>query len=123
MSRPSVAGLVRCMAAGAAGLVVLAGCGGGAGAQAPAAPAVAASPAILRIYETTCKSCHAVPASGAPQAFDAKAWAARVAQGRQVLIEHAIDGYKGMPPMGMCPQCSEEDFTALIEYMSGSRLH
>jgi cytochrome c5 len=89
---------------------------------APTAATVAASPAVQKLYDTSCKSCHAVPASGAPQTGDAKAWAPRVAQGLDTLLDHAINGYKGMPPMGMCPQCSEDDFTALIEYMSGRKL-
>ena len=110
--------------------LALAACGNGgssstAVASAPAAaaaPAAAPSPAIQKIYDTTCKSCHAVPASGAPQFGDAKAWAPRLAQGKDTLIQHAIDGFKGMPPMGMCPQCSEDDFAALISYMSGTQL-
>ena len=93
-------------------------------AAAPAAVAVtSADPAIQKIFDTTCKSCHGVPASGAPQAGDSKAWAPRVAQGKDALIDHAINGFKGMPPMGMCPQCSEKDFTALIEMMSGAKLN
>ena len=38
------------------------------------------------------------------------------------LLDHTIDGYKAMPPMGMCMDCSEEQFIALIEYMTGSTL-
>ena len=90
---------------------------------APATMAVtSADPAVQKIYDTTCKSCHGVPASGAPQAGDKAAWAPRVAQGKDVVIDHAINGFKGMPPMGMCPQCSEKDFTALVEMMSGATL-
>lgn len=87
-----------------------------------AAPAVAAAPATLKIYEQTCRNCHSNPASGAPQTGDAKAWAPRLAQGRETLLDHSINGYKGMPPMGTCTQCAEQDFAALIEYMSGSQL-
>jgi cytochrome c5 len=105
--------------------LALAACGSGEAPQsaaAPAAPAAAAAPAVLNTYEHTCRNCHSVPASGAPQLADAKAWAPRLAQGRETLLDHAINGYKAMPPMGTCTACSEQDFTALIEYMSGSQL-
>lgn len=93
-------------------------------AAAPAAttPAATATPATLKIYNTTCHTCHSSPASGAPQLGDSKAWAPRIAQGKDTVIDHAINGYKGMPPMGMCMQCTEDDFIALTEYMSGAKL-
>jgi cytochrome c5 len=106
----------------------LAACGGDKSEPAPAASAEAAalappaSPAIEKLYNQTCHNCHTVPASGAPQAGDKVAWAPRVAQGREVLIDHSINGFRSMPPMGTCTQCSEDDFVALIEYMSGAKL-
>ncbi|KFF33545.1 cytochrome C [Pseudomonas aeruginosa VRFPA01] len=51
----------------------------------------------------------------------AAAWAPRLAQGMDTLLDHSINGYKGMPPMGMCMQCSEEQFRALIEFMSAAQ--
>jgi cytochrome c5 len=114
--------------------LALAGCGQQSGGSVstsgtPAAETTSAnpapaptSPAIQKIYDTTCKTCHSKPESGAPQAGDAKAWAPRLAQGKSVLIDHAVNGFQKMPPMGMCMQCSEDDFAALIEYMSGSKL-
>ncbi|MFS1287711.1 c-type cytochrome [Pseudomonas piscis] len=78
-----------------------------------------ADPDLARIYDSSCKLCHANPASGAPLAGDAKAWAPRLAQGADTLLDHSINGYQGMPPMGQCMQCSEEQFLALISFMSG----
>lgn len=101
--------------------LLLAACGNGGG-SAPAAAPPPASPAVQKIYDSTCHSCHGVPASGAPQAGDAKAWAPRIAQGRDTLLNHVINGYKGMPPMGLCMQCSEDDFVAVTEWMSGGKL-
>ena len=112
----------------AASMLLLAACGSGqegkaaAPAAAPAPPPVAASPAIQKIYDSTCSNCHGKPASGAPQLGDAKAWAPRVAQGREVVLGHIINGYKGMPPMGMCMQCAEDDFVAVTEYMASDKL-
>ena len=105
--------------------VVLCACGGSeppATAVAAPAPAAAVTPAVLNTFEHTCRNCHSVPASGAPQAGDAKAWAPRLAQGREILLDHSINGYRAMPPMGTCTACSEQDFAALIEYMSGAQL-
>lgn len=84
--------------------------------------AQAADADIEAIYERSCKACHSTPASGAPQTGDTEAWKPRIAQGIDMLLDHTIDGYKAMPPMGMCMDCSEEQFLALIEYMSGSKL-
>ena len=86
------------------------------------ATSVAADAEIEAIYERSCKACHSTPASGAPQTGDAEAWAPRLEQGADALLDHTIDGYKAMPPMGMCMDCSEEQFIALIEYMTGSTL-
>ncbi|MEY9335466.1 cytochrome c5 [Pseudomonas protegens] len=78
-----------------------------------------ADPALAQVYASSCQLCHANPASGAPLAGDAKAWAPRLAQGADTLLDHSINGYQGMPPMGQCMQCSEEQFLALISFMSG----
>ena len=106
-------------------LLLLAACGSGQDskpAAAAAAPPPAASPAIQKIYATTCSNCHGKPGTGAPQTGDIQGWAPRVAQGREIVLTHIINGYKGMPPMGMCMQCSEDDFVAVAEYMSGAKL-
>lgn len=87
-------------------------------AQAP--PALAAE--LQPIYARSCATCHANPASGAPLAGDRGAWAPRMGKGREMLLEHTINGFNGMPPMGACADCSEEQYAALIGYMSGTRL-
>jgi cytochrome c5 len=37
-----------------------------------------------------------------------------------LLVDHAIDGYKGMPPLGSCMDCTEAEFAALIRMMAGA---
>ena len=101
------------------------GCGPSASPQDAAAVAAAATAApadarLAKLYAQTCKACHAAAGSGAPLALDKAAWSARLAQGDKTLLEHAINGYKGMPPMGSCPDCSETEFSALIRFMSGT---
>ena len=88
----------------------------------PAAPVAALQvddPVLRRTYESSCKNCHGVAGTGAPISGDIDAWAPRLAKGMDTLLDHSIDGFNSMPPMGMCPQCSEDDFVALIELMAG----
>ncbi len=106
-------------------LLLLSACGrepAAAKTSASSANAMPADPALAALYGASCKNCHANPASGAPLSGDAKAWAPRIAQGADTLLDHSINGFQGMPPMGMCMQCSEEEFVALISFMSGTRL-
>ena len=103
--------------------VMLAACGKNQDSP-PAAPASAAAnlrpadAALASVYDQSCKACHATPASGAPQTGDRAAWAPRLAQGMDTLLEHTVSGYKGMPPLGSCGDCSEDEFAALIRFMS-----
>ena len=60
--------------------------------------------------------------TGAPQVGDAAAWAPRLAQGDAVLLDHTFNGFKSMPPMGACMDCTEPQYRALIEYMAGTAL-
>lgn len=106
--------------------LVLAACGGEAtnSVAAPTSALSAASlsdPALKKTFESSCAICHNSATTGAPMTGDAVAWQPRVAQGLDTLLDHTIDGYKAMPPMGMCPQCSEDDFVAFIEHMSATR--
>lgn len=68
-------------------------------------------------YRRFCFSCHASGAAGAPRVGQASAWEPRVAQGMDMLLNHTIEGMPGMPPRGMCRQCSDEDLRDAINYM------
>jgi cytochrome c5 len=106
--------------------LVLYGCGEAANEIAVAGDDVAAraeslmpeDASLASLYEDTCFSCHSVADSGAPLTGDTDAWDARLEQGMDVLLDHTIDGFGGMPPLGSCMDCSGEDFEALIEFMS-----
>lgn len=103
--------------------MALTACGGGTPAPtAPTTPAAPATAATLKLYGQTCQTCHGVSGTGAPKTGDVKAWSGRLYKGRETLLNNSINGYRSMPPMGGCMQCTEEDFAALIEYMSGSQL-
>jgi len=71
------------------------------------------------IYDTKCFVCHATGVANAPKLGDAAAWAPRIAQGMDVLMQSAIDGKNNvMPPRGTCMECSDDDLKAAIEYMT-----
>ncbi|MHB2247779.1 c-type cytochrome [Pseudomonas fitomaticsae] len=79
-------------------------------------------PALAQIYANSCQLCHANPAANAPLTGDRKAWEPRIQQGADTLLDHAINGYNGMPPMGQCVECSEEQFLQLIGFMADQPL-
>ena len=84
-----------------------------------ATAAVPSDPGLAKLYAQTCKACHTHPGSGAPQSGDKAAWQPRVAQGMAALVDHTVNGYKGMPPLGTCMDCGEKEFEALIRFMAG----
>ena len=96
------------------------------------AAAVVASSAFLTVslpahadgqatYESSCQVCHAAGVAGAPKLGDKEAWAARIEQGVDVLVGHAINGFQGqagyMPPKGGNMSLSDDDVKAAVEYM------
>lgn len=102
---------------------LLAGCGEqDAQARVADAQALPADAALAQLYASSCRQCHANPAAGAPLTGDALAWEPRVAKGMDTLLEHSINGFQNMPPMGLCMQCSEAQFRALIDFMAAPAL-
>jgi len=75
-------------------------------------------PALSQIYQRSCISCHTSLSSTAPIVGFSPAWKPRLAQGMTVLVQHAREGYKAMPPKGFCSDCSDQDLQKLIEFMS-----
>lgn len=100
----------------ACGLVAC-GEGGGPGQQAANIPPLEGR--LNEIWTASCGNCHTSRMSGAPRLGDAAAWAPIIAQGMDTMLEHTINGYRKMPPLGLCSVCTEEEFVALISWMSG----
>jgi cytochrome c5 len=69
------------------------------------------------IYNTKCSVCHASGVAGAPKFGDKEAWAPRIAQGMETLMQHATNGLRAMPPKGTCMDCTDEQLKAAVEYM------
>ncbi len=70
------------------------------------------------VYQESCAACHGRGAAGAPKLGDKKAWRPLVAQGSGTLLQHALHGYKGMPPRGACANCSDNEIKAAVEYLA-----
>lgn len=67
-------------------------------------------------YTASCFACHGTGAAGAPKTGDKGAWKKRITQGMDTLVDHAINGFKGMPPRGGS-SLSDEAVEAVVKYM------
>ncbi len=75
-----------------------------------------------QVYNAACNACHGTGAGGAPVVGDADAWASRIAQGTDVLNDHAINGFSGeamtpMLPKGGRPDLSDQEVYDAVAYM------
>jgi len=72
-------------------------------------------------YNSACSACHNQGVAGAPKFGDGGAWNQRVAQGKDVLYEHALSGYQGkvgyMPPKGGNASLSDVHVKAAVDYI------
>ena len=97
-----------------------------------APPAAAAAEAVTaaadltgeQAYNQACVACHGAGVAGAPKYGDKAAWAPRIAQGANVLYDHAIKGYQGkagvMPAKGGNAALSDDEVRAAVDYMVGA---
>ncbi len=70
-----------------------------------------------KVYGTFCIACHASGVNGAPKSGNADDWAPRIAQGKDVLVKHALEGFNAMPAKGTCMDCSDDEIIAAIDHM------
>jgi cytochrome c5 len=69
------------------------------------------------VYGTFCIACHSSGVGGAPITGNADNWAPRIAQGKDVMIGHAINGFNAMPARGACMDCTDDEIIAAIDHM------
>ena len=69
------------------------------------------------VYDTACTTCHAIALAGAPRFGDRLSWGERANEDLDHLVETVTNGLGGMPPMGMCMDCSQEELTDAVQYM------
>lgn len=102
---------------------------GDASLAAAAASAAAPQPVATvlsgpQVFNQACYQCHAAGAviPGAPIVGDAALWGPRVAQGLEVLYDHAINGFQGtasvpMPAKGGRLDLSDGEIRSAVDYM------
>lgn len=69
------------------------------------------------VFKATCVACHGTGAAGAPKLGDAAAWSARIAQGYDKLLQHAIHGLNAMPAKGGNPDLDDVEVARAMVYM------
>lgn len=74
------------------------------------------------IWIENCKGCHAYGTAGAPIPMMADEWRNRVSKPREILYEHAINGFFGpddtmMPERGGNPDLSDDQVKLAVDYM------
>lgn len=69
------------------------------------------------VYDSACTTCHGIGVAGAPKLGHPEDWAPRLAKGIETLYTHAIDGFNGMPAMGLCGTCSQDEIKAAVDHI------
>jgi len=89
--------------------------------EAVAVEPVATSLTGPQVYNEACIICHGGGIGGAPIVADAAAWVDRIAQGPDLLYDHAINGYTGaagfMPQKGGRLDLSDQEVRDAVDYM------
>ncbi len=74
-----------------------------------------------QVFNQVCKACHGTGAGGAPRLGNQAQWENRLAQGHDMLYQHALLGFIGphgtMPPRGGKPDLSDAEVKAGVDYM------
>lgn len=90
---------------------------------AAAEPATAAAPENAlgkRTFGNVCSMCHAAGVAGAPKPGDKADWGPRIAQGKDTLYKHALEGFNGskgsMPARGGST-LPDDAVKAAVDYM------
>ena len=83
-----------------------------AAAQAKAGPADGKA-----VYDKTCFACHAQSVAGSPKIGDKAAWAPRIRQGIDTLMQSVLKGKGAMPPKGGNPSLSDAEVKAAVEFL------
>jgi cytochrome c5 len=75
------------------------------------------------VFQQTCSVCHGQGIAGAPKAGDRAAWAPRIAKGKPVLYQHALQGFQGtsgvMPAKGGRADLPDDLIKAAVDHMVG----
>jgi cytochrome c5 len=90
---------------------------------APPAPKQSAKPQAAaktdgkKVYDSLCVACHAQSVAGSPPLGDKAAWAPRIQQGSNALVQSVIKGKGAMPPKAGNAALSDGEIRAAVEFM------
>ena len=84
--------------------------------QPQAKPAAAAEGKA--VYDKLCFACHQQSVAGSPKLGDKDAWAPRLKQGTDTLVQSVIKGKGAMPPKAGNPSLSDAEIRAAVEFMT-----
>jgi cytochrome c5 len=70
------------------------------------------------VYTAVCAACHTSGAAGAPKLGAPADWTARLAQGYDTLVKHAIEGIRAMPAKGGNPDLDNVEVERAVVYMA-----
>ncbi|NNG24232.1 c-type cytochrome [Telluria aromaticivorans] len=70
------------------------------------------------VYAAVCAACHDSGAAGAPKLGDSGAWSARLAQGYDTVVKHAIEGIRAMPAKGGNPDLDNLEVERAVVYLA-----
>ena len=79
-----------------------------------------------KVFGATCALCHASGLAGAPKPGDKADWGPRIAQGKDTMYKHAIEGFTGakgmMPAKGGSANLTDAEVKAAVDYMADKSL-
>jgi cytochrome c5 len=106
--------------AGATGMAQQAAAAAAAAAKAASQVAYGGTLDGAVVFQNLCSGCHTSGVGGAPTMASAQ-WTSRIAQGKDVLYKHAIEGYTGaagvMPAKGGNPALTDEQVAVTVDWM------
>lgn len=70
------------------------------------------------VYAATCAACHDTGMAGSPKSGDTAAWGARLAQGYDTILKHAIEGLRAMPAKGGNPDLDDLEVARAVVFMA-----
>ena len=91
--------------------------------QQAAAPAAAAAPQKpgaadgKAVYDKVCVACHQVSVANSPRLGDKAAWAPRIQQGMDTLVQSVLKGKGAMPPRAGNPALTDVEARAAVDFM------
>jgi cytochrome c5 len=87
-------------------------------AEAAAKPTASAGKGGEEVVKAVCSVCHGAGVLGSPKMGDQAAWAPRIAQGYETLVQNAIKGIRMMPAKGGNPALTDAEVAGAVAYMA-----